>query len=106
MLYEVITEHEARVEIQHGRLPPGPAREPDVRIGAALGGGQPAVVLHRNEIVVIVPVADRSDKYVITSYSIHYTKLYDIMEKGVVRHHAAASELKVNDPVIQQYLGV
>jgi branched-chain amino acid transport system ATP-binding protein len=29
-----------------------------------------------------------------------------IMEKGVVRHHAAASELKVDDPVIQQYLGV
>ena len=29
-----------------------------------------------------------------------------IMEKGVVRHHAVASELKVNDPVIHQYLGV
>jgi branched-chain amino acid transport system ATP-binding protein len=29
-----------------------------------------------------------------------------IMEKGVVRHHAAASELKVNDAVIHQYLGV
>jgi branched-chain amino acid transport system ATP-binding protein len=29
-----------------------------------------------------------------------------IMEKGMVRHHAAASELKVDDPVIQQYLGV
>jgi branched-chain amino acid transport system ATP-binding protein len=29
-----------------------------------------------------------------------------IMEKGVVRHHAAASELKIDDPVIQQYLGV
>ena len=28
------------------------------------------------------------------------------MEKGAVRHHAAASELKVNDPVIHQYLGV
>jgi branched-chain amino acid transport system ATP-binding protein len=28
------------------------------------------------------------------------------MEKGVVRHHAVASELKVDDPVIQQYLGV
>jgi branched-chain amino acid transport system ATP-binding protein len=32
-------------------------------------------------------------------------RLY-IMEKGVVRHHAAASELKVNDAVIHQYLGV
>ena len=29
-----------------------------------------------------------------------------IMEKGVVRHHAVASELKVNDAVIHQYLGV
>jgi branched-chain amino acid transport system ATP-binding protein len=29
-----------------------------------------------------------------------------IMEKGVVRHHAAASELKVGDAIIQQYLGV
>jgi branched-chain amino acid transport system ATP-binding protein len=28
------------------------------------------------------------------------------MEKGEVRHHAVASELKVNDPVIHQYLGV
>ncbi len=29
-----------------------------------------------------------------------------IMEKGAVRHHCAASELNVNDAVIQQYLGV
>jgi branched-chain amino acid transport system ATP-binding protein len=29
-----------------------------------------------------------------------------IMEKGMVRHHCAASELKVDDPVIKQYLGV
>jgi branched-chain amino acid transport system ATP-binding protein len=29
-----------------------------------------------------------------------------IMEKGVVRHHAAARELKMNDAVIHQYLGV
>ncbi|MPZ58076.1 MAG: ATP-binding cassette domain-containing protein [Rhizobiales bacterium] len=29
-----------------------------------------------------------------------------IMEKGAVRHHAAASDLKVDDPVIRQYLGV
>ena len=28
------------------------------------------------------------------------------MEKGEVRHHAAASGLSVNDPVIHQYLGV
>jgi branched-chain amino acid transport system ATP-binding protein len=29
-----------------------------------------------------------------------------IMEKGVVRHHCAASEINVNDDVIKQYLGV
>ena len=29
-----------------------------------------------------------------------------IMEKGAVRHHAIASELKIDDPVIHQYLGV
>ena len=28
------------------------------------------------------------------------------IEKGVVRHHALASELQVDDPVIHQYLGV
>jgi branched-chain amino acid transport system ATP-binding protein len=28
------------------------------------------------------------------------------MEKGAVRHQAAASALSVNDPVIHQYLGV
>jgi len=28
------------------------------------------------------------------------------MEKGAVRHHCAASDLKVNDAVIHQYLGV
>jgi branched-chain amino acid transport system ATP-binding protein len=29
-----------------------------------------------------------------------------IMEKGLVRHHSATSEIKVDDPVIKQYLGV
>ena len=29
-----------------------------------------------------------------------------IMEKGSVRHHCAASEISVNNPVIKQYLGV
>jgi branched-chain amino acid transport system ATP-binding protein len=28
------------------------------------------------------------------------------MEKGMVRHHCAASDLKVDDPVVRQYLGV
>ena len=29
-----------------------------------------------------------------------------LMEKGCVRHHCAASDINVNDPVIKQYLGV
>ncbi|MGH6682876.1 MAG: ABC transporter ATP-binding protein, partial [Pseudolabrys sp.] len=29
-----------------------------------------------------------------------------ILEKGVVRHHCAASEIHVDDDVIKQYLGV
>jgi branched-chain amino acid transport system ATP-binding protein len=29
-----------------------------------------------------------------------------IMEKGAIRHHAVSSSLNVNDPVIQEYLGV
>jgi len=28
------------------------------------------------------------------------------MEKGAIRHHAAASDLKVNDAIVHQYLGV
>src|ERR1700737_1083613 len=29
-----------------------------------------------------------------------------LWEKGLVRHHCAASEIKIDDPVIKQYLGV
>jgi branched-chain amino acid transport system ATP-binding protein len=29
-----------------------------------------------------------------------------IMEKGAVRHTCAASDIKVDDPLIKQYLGV
>ncbi len=29
-----------------------------------------------------------------------------IMEKGLVRHHCAASDIKVDDPLIKQYLGI
>jgi branched-chain amino acid transport system ATP-binding protein len=29
-----------------------------------------------------------------------------IMEKGMVRHHAAASEINIGDTVIREYLGV
>jgi branched-chain amino acid transport system ATP-binding protein len=33
------------------------------------------------------------------------TRCY-IMEKGLVRYHCAASDIKVDDPVVKQYLGV
>jgi branched-chain amino acid transport system ATP-binding protein len=29
-----------------------------------------------------------------------------LMEKGVIRHHAKSSDLKIGDDVIKQYLGV
>ena len=29
-----------------------------------------------------------------------------IMEKGCVRHHCAAADISVHDPLIKQYLGV
>jgi branched-chain amino acid transport system ATP-binding protein len=29
-----------------------------------------------------------------------------LMEKGVVRHHCAAADISVHDPLIKQYLGV
>jgi ABC-type branched-subunit amino acid transport system ATPase component len=29
-----------------------------------------------------------------------------IMEKGAIRHHAMASELRADDAIMQQYLGV
>jgi branched-chain amino acid transport system ATP-binding protein len=29
-----------------------------------------------------------------------------ILEKGMVRHHAPASELRANDAVVHQYMGV
>ena len=32
-------------------------------------------------------------------------RLY-IMEKGVVRHHCATSDIAVDDPLIKQYLGI
>jgi branched-chain amino acid transport system ATP-binding protein len=56
-------------------------------------------VLHREAVAVLlveqnVPLTLRAGQ-----------RIY-FMEKGEVRHHAAAAELRVNDPVIHQYLGV
>jgi branched-chain amino acid transport system ATP-binding protein len=56
-------------------------------------------VLHREGVAILlveqnVPLALEASE-----------RVY-IMEKGLVRHHCAASEIKVDDPVIRQYLGV
>lgn len=56
-------------------------------------------MLHRDNVAVLlveqnVPLTLEAGK-----------RIY-ILEKGVVRHHALASELRVNDAVIHQYLGV
>ncbi len=56
-------------------------------------------VLHRDGVAILlveqnVPLTLESSQ-----------RVY-IMEKGVVRHHCAASEISVDDPVIKQYLGV
>ena len=56
-------------------------------------------VLHREGVAILlveqnVPLALEASE-----------RVY-IMEKGVVRHQCAASEIKVDDPAIRQYLGV
>ena len=56
-------------------------------------------VLH-NEGVAILLVEQNVPLTLAASQRIY------IMEKGSVRHHCAASDISVNDPVIKQYLGV
>ena len=56
-------------------------------------------VLHREGVAILL-VEQNVPLTLESSQRIYF------MEKGAVRHHAVASELKVNDPVIHQYLGV
>jgi branched-chain amino acid transport system ATP-binding protein len=56
-------------------------------------------VLHREGVAILL-VEQNVPLTLETSQRVY------IMEKGLVRHHCAASELKVNDAVIHQYLGV
>jgi branched-chain amino acid transport system ATP-binding protein len=56
-------------------------------------------VLHRERVAVLL-VEQNVPLTLETSQRIY------ILEKGVVRHHAVAAELRVNDTVIHQYLGV
>jgi branched-chain amino acid transport system ATP-binding protein len=56
-------------------------------------------VLHRDNVAILL-VEQNVPLTLETSERVY------IMEKGTVRHHAAARDLKVNDAVIHQYLGV
>jgi branched-chain amino acid transport system ATP-binding protein len=56
-------------------------------------------VLHKEGVAILL-VEQNVPLTLASSQRIYF------MEKGVVRHQAASSELKVNDPVIHQYLGV
>jgi branched-chain amino acid transport system ATP-binding protein len=56
-------------------------------------------VLHREAVAVLL-VEQNVPLTLAASERVYF------IEKGVVRHHALASELQVDDPVIHQYLGV
>src|SRR5262249_3138695 len=56
-------------------------------------------VLHRDGVAILLVEQN-------VPLTLEASERVYIMEKGVVRHHAAASDLKVNDAVIHQYLGV
>jgi branched-chain amino acid transport system ATP-binding protein len=56
-------------------------------------------VLHREGVAILL-VEQNVPLTLAASQRVYF------MEKGVVRHQAVSSEMKVNDPVIHQYLGV
>lgn len=56
-------------------------------------------VLHRENVAILL-VEQNVPLTLAASQRVY------IMEKGQVRHHCAATEIDVNDPVIKQYLGV
>jgi branched-chain amino acid transport system ATP-binding protein len=61
--------------------------------------GQIIDVLHREGVAILL-VEQNVPLTLAASQRVY------IMEKGIVRHHCAASEIDVNDAVIKQYLGV
>ncbi len=56
-------------------------------------------VLHRESVAILLVEQN-------VPLTLEASERVYIMEKGLVRHHCAASEIKVDDPVIRQYLGV
>jgi len=61
--------------------------------------GQIIVALHRDGVAILLVEQN-------VPLTLEASERIYIMEKGMVRHHCAASDLKVNDAVIHQYLGV
>jgi branched-chain amino acid transport system ATP-binding protein len=56
-------------------------------------------VLHKEDVAILLVEQN-------VPLTLEASERVYIMEKGVMRHHAAARDLKVNDAVIHQYLGV
>jgi branched-chain amino acid transport system ATP-binding protein len=56
-------------------------------------------VLHREQVAVLLVEQN-------VPLTLEASQRIYILEKGVVRHHAPAAELRVNDAVIHQYLGI
>jgi branched-chain amino acid transport system ATP-binding protein len=56
-------------------------------------------VLHRENVAILLVEQN-------VPLTLEASRRVYILEKGVVRHHAMASELRVDDAVIHQYLGV
>jgi branched-chain amino acid transport system ATP-binding protein len=56
-------------------------------------------VLHREQVAVLLVEQN-------VPLTLECARRVYILEKGMVRHHAPASDLRVNDSVIHQYLGV
>ena len=56
-------------------------------------------VLHRERVAVLLVEQN-------VPLTLEASQRIYILEKGVVRHHAPAAELQVNDAVIHQYLGI
>jgi branched-chain amino acid transport system ATP-binding protein len=56
-------------------------------------------VLHREGVAILLVEQN-------VPLTLEASRRIYFMEKGAIQHHAAASELSVNDPLIQRYLGV
>jgi branched-chain amino acid transport system ATP-binding protein len=61
--------------------------------------GEIIAMLHRDRVAILL-VEQNVPLTLQASQRVYF------MEKGAIRHQAAASELKVDDPIIHQYLGV